>query len=77
MSKPEDVEYPFVCDSSLMSSSLNWSQVNSKPIVLIDADGVLRVQVEADDQNAADFVAAIERHLGRRLTGVEAVEKTA
>ncbi len=55
----------------------NFFSFNSpgREVARIDADGIMRFTVEANDENAAKFVACIENFIGRKLTGVE-VTKT-
>lgn len=47
----------------------------NQTVAVIGTDGIMRFTVDANDENARQFVECIERFISRRLTGVE-VEKT-
>lgn len=48
---------------------------NHGEIARVGKDGVLRFTVDANDENAAKFIACIETVIGRRVTGVSVDSK--
>jgi hypothetical protein len=57
--------------SDIVPNLLCFNALN-KTLAIVDANGVLRVKVEANDENAKQFVECLERAIGRRLTAVVA-----
>lgn len=43
---------------------------NQGEVARIDADGIMRFTIDANDENAANFIACIETCIGRRVTGI-------
>ncbi len=53
------------------STTLNaFSFQHHGEVARIDADGIMRFSIDANDENAAKFIACIEAVIGRRVTGV-------